>query len=526
MCPSNNLIAGHSVGMRLQDTTVLSCTDSYYFYDDGGLKGDYSTVNNAQEHLFVSTANGLPVTLHFESLDLSPTSYMFIFSGSQPLDDSLLCTLEEGVIPPDVIISNSDTMLVVFMPGQIAASGWNAVVRPAPGVAIGDVHKRPYVTFRDEVCQNHRGIPDCYYDQYNFIGDSTKLWQQVEKDVQTAGTYLYEKHHTGANGCDSITALFLDVKFPPYSIKDEVILSLDTPYLWHGHEYSSSGQYSTTLSRDGCDSLAILNLLVLKVDTSTNEICYPSSTEMGIKVYTPDMKFYYPRISVGDVLCTDGSVLRVDSFLNTSKTAMGVVFYIEPDDPFHQHGRAVALYDAYSGDDIAWSESSAVHSIHQPEAPSGKNPFINDVQDMNGYENSQRIKETAEAAGGSGAKANAPAWWYCWYYDNENPNTPSQEHKRWYLPSLGELNLVFANRFVVSETMKKLEEHNMATRIRDTHIGYYSSEYFSDTKYWTSTETAKHEAYCLASNGQINNRNGKGKAGPNNPRFVRAVIKF
>ena len=530
MCPSNNVVAGHSVKMGVLDTTTLTCMDSYYFYDDGGHSGDYSTTYTFQEHLFVSTAEGLPVTMHFNSLDLSPTSYLFVFSGSRPITDSLLLSMEEGTVPPDLIMSHGDTMLVVFMPGPIASSGWDAVVRPAPGVAVADVHKRPYVTFRDEVCQNHRMGHDCYYDQYNFIGDSAQLWSKVEKNVQTAGTYIYEKHHTGSNGCDSITALILNVKMPPYSIQNEVILSLDTPYWWHSELITTSGQYTTQVSNDGCDSLIILNLLVLKVDTSTNNICYLGSTEMGIKVYTPDMKYYYPRVSVGDVLCTDGSVLRVDSFLTTDKTAMGIVFFIEPNDPFHQHGRAVALYDAY-GDECDWAAKTVannVHSITRPVTNSSQaNPHIDAMLDMNGYENCLRILETATSAGINSVQVNAPAFWYCWYYDHLT-HTTGQEHKQWYLPALGELNLLYANRFVVGKTMKILESMNKAEIMRFNH--FWNNQ--ADSKYWSSTEdcvqsgnTFQYDALCLSSNGQLNNKNTKYKAN-NNPRYVRAIIKF
>ena len=536
LCPANNTVANNSVNMAVTDTTTLICTDSYYFYDNGGIQGDYSTEEPVYQHMFVSTADGLPVTMHFTSLDLSPTSYLFVFSGSQAITDSMLISMEEGSIPPDFVISNSDTMLVVFMPGSIPAKGWSAVVKPAPGVAIADIYKRPYNLLKDKVCQNHRTGHDCYDDQYNFIGDSTQLWTKVEHDVQTAGTYVYEKKGKTTDGCDSITALVLEVTLPKYSVSNEMVLSLDTPYVWNGLNCSTTGRYTTTLSEsDGCDSLAILNLVVLNVDTSTNNICESGSTNMGIKVYTPDMKFYYPRISVGDVLCTDGSVIRVDSFLNTNKVAMGVVFYIEPNDPYHQHGRALALYDAY-GDQCDWTPNSKcngtsltnlVHSATQITPPSGKLPHIPAMMDLNGYDNSMTILATAASVGCGSEQVNAPACYYCFYYDHLTHTTGSV-HKGWYMPALGELNLIYANRFEVRKTLQILKSLNMAELMRDDHFGTWDNVTFPDTKYWSSTESyvgTTYAAYCFSSNGQLNNKNNKYKD-IKNPRYVRAVISF
>lgn len=527
-CPANNLIGNGSVNMALSDTTHLTCTDAYYFYDDGGILGDYSTTFNYQEHMFVSHAPGHPVTMHINTLDLSPTSYLFVFTGSQAITDSMLISLEAGSAPPDVLVSSGDTMLVVFMPGQISSSGWDAMVRPAPGIAIADVYDQAYVILRDTVCQNHRSGHECYDDsKWNFLGDDENLWSMVEQDVQTAGRYSYEKRQPGSNGCDSITVLILLVKMPPYGVMDAVVLSVDTPYFWNGLPCSSTKQYIATLSGDCGDSLAILNLVVLNVDTTTNEICYPASTDMGIKVYTPDMKYFDPRISVGDVLCTDGSVLRVDSFLISGKEAKGVVFAIDTGDVTHRHGRAVALYDAYNSDCI-WSPQSEASTVHSAYCATYTNvaPHVTAMEDMGGYENSLHIE--ASAGGYPSVKTNAPACYYCLYYNHLDPkNYKGSAQYGWYLPSLGELNLLYANRFEVSATLKILSDLDKAEMMLDHHF-YYKGHY-PDTKYWSSTECYSNNdgygAYSFSSNGQLNNRNKKW-FNSDNPRYVRAVIEF
>jgi hypothetical protein len=48
---------------------------------------------------------------------------------------------------------------------------------------------------------------------------------------------------------------------------------------------------------------------------------------------------------------------------------------------------------------------------------------------------------------------------------------------------------------------------------------------YSDTKYWSSTESADDAAYCLSAKGQLNKNNGK-TLNTKNYRYVRAVRTF
>lgn len=518
-CPSVNNSPNNSLNMTDGGSTHVKCTDSYLFYDDGGVDNDYST-NGVMSYLFTGFGHDVPLTIHFESLYLSTTSHLLIFSGSQPRFDALLYELNAYSNIPDIIVSPNDTLMVYFIPGEESSGGWSSIVQPAPGIAIGDVYKQSYTLYRDTVCQSQT---QGYYDRYNFTEGDQDLQAQLDAAVKASRIYLFERKFEDVNECDSTVALSLWVTPPPFTQTDTIILSLDTPFVWNGLRCSTTGQYGIFHQPYGndCDSAEYLNLIVLEVDTSTNEICVGEKTDLGVYVKTPDMNYFRPRPAVGDVLCTDGDILRPDSFLLSGKTAMGVVFYIDPNDPTHMRGRAVALFDAYDGD-IGWARagiSQFVHSGTDVTKQNGTYSHQTAMRDMDGYYNSTVIQQTALLAGGGDFKENAPAAYYCWYYDHmlrgAGPN-----HKYWYLPALGELNILYANRATVNETLNLLASRGWATILGD----YYSKDNYTDTKYWSSTESDLN-AYCLSSRGQIN-RNDSKVVGVKWPHYVRAIRIF
>lgn len=516
-CPSSNLFAMDAVNLgngQDEGITRLMCTDSYLFCDDGGAYGNYSAISGGghQEHLFVSQAPGHAVTLHLNELDLSLTSHLIFFSGSQPLFDSILYELNSESTIPDIIVSNSDTMLVYFIPGEETAAGWSAFVRPAPGIAVADVYPHHYTLFTDEVCQSQ---VNSYYDRHSFTKGDQDLIDQLNEAVKHSRTYLFERDTVSkVTGCDSTIALSLVVTSPPYDITDSVVLSLDTPVVWKGLNCSETGQYIKYHTIAGnCDSASYLNLIVLLVDTSTNEICADDETKMGLRVTTPDMGYYFPRPAIGDVLCSDGDILHPDEFMavHNSKTPIGVVFYLDPADPRHLRGKAVSLFDA-APTYVDWAYKDYASQVHS--VTNITNGWHNTAMaDMNGYANTQKINTTASKVGEF--QTVAPAAWYCWYYD-PIIHGPGNVHKYWYLPALGELNLIFANRATINKTLIMLQQLNRACIFQDVIK--------TDAKYWSSTE-AGSAAYSLSSKGQLNNRNGKG-GDTNNKRYVRAVIQF
>ena len=59
------------------------------------------------------------------------------------------------------------------------------------------------------------------------------------------------------------------------------------------------------------------------------------------------------NVSIGDILCTDGSTVRPEQFASSGKTAEGVVFYVDASD---SHGWVVSLDDQSSS--IKWSSEN------------------------------------------------------------------------------------------------------------------------------------------------------------------------
>lgn len=245
------------------------------------------------------------------------------------------------------------------------------------------------------------------------------------------------------------------------------------PYHWRGNEYSETGRYSVIYTRpDGCDSLDILNLIVLEIDTTTNEICVGDQTTMGIMVNTPHLSWgdgVIPAVNApGDVLCTDGSILRVDSFLMTDKIAKGVIYYL---DRTGLHGKAIALEDA---PDVyaVWAQNP--NTLYQSIHAKSFCPYQRDALfDLDGLGNTIMIKQYAEQSIGMEFSYNAPAAYYCYYYDAVTRGLNSSEATGWHMPAMGELNLVYGNRVAINSTLQKL--NSIGASVMDLGRSYYLS---------------------------------------------------
>ena len=199
---------------------------------------------------------------------------------------------------------------------------------------------------------------------------------------------------------------------------------------------------------------------------------------------------------------------------------MGVVFYLEPDDPLHQSGRAIALYDAYNGP-VDWARQGIEQYIHSAHSYTNASNHMEAMGDFEGYRNTLVMRSSALSASGGSFKENSPAAYYCWMYDHLI-HGEGEEHKSWYLPALGELNMVFAYRSIINRSLLLLQNMGYAAAFQDNNT---ARRY--DSKYWSSTESGDTQAYCISGMGQLNRNNGKTIAGGGaNPRYVRAVISF
>ena len=481
-CPTVYGLPTNSVNFA-NGTTEIACGQVFRVYDDGGATGNYSTGTNVR-HTYTTT-DGKPVTIHFDELNLSETSHLFVITGSELSVDSVLYDLTAGSPNPGVITTNGNALTLFFMPGMKPDAGWNAIVEHSPGMSIADVYKKNEVVLRDEVCQSQTNI---YEDPYHVVPNVVADLSILNKNLRKAGTYTYTNTIPGADmlGCDSTVTFILTVNPPVHHdttvVTTNLIIGQTGGYVWptDGRVYTTTGRYSKrTGLPDGCDSLDILDFIVLQVDTSNNEICRGDTARIGVSVTTPDISFHDdlipPTIAIGDVWCDDGSFMKVDSFLASDKVAKGVVFYV---DSTGFHGLAVSLW--YSDTRMQWATS---YGQWTPKLYTGNvNPNVTNLYAfaMNGMENTLSIKEHAEALPG-GFQTNAPAAYFCYYYDHIT-GTVGTEHKGWYLPAVGEYYIFNIFRDEINPTLSKLR-----TR--------YNSNTLEMGNWATSTECSTNGTY-------------------------------
>lgn len=89
---------------------------------------------------------------------------------------------------------------------------------------------------------------------------------------------VYPVTLTGAGGCDSIAILDLVVTDILTSTTNVTVCNAQLPYQWNGNSYLAPGTYSVTLaSPGGCDSVPILSLTVVPYFTSSTDVSICSS---------------------------------------------------------------------------------------------------------------------------------------------------------------------------------------------------------------------------------------------------------
>ena len=501
-CPSVLEIPTNVVNLHPNEVDSVHCDQVFRVYDSGGRDGDYQQ-DEFIKHTFVST-DGRQLAMRVLDWQMSNTSHLFVISGTELIMDSILYELSSISYIPDIIFSRGNALTLYFMSGVLSDAGMELLVEPVPGIAIADVYPPTNTRIYDEVCQSQTRTysnPKVSED----VASSTELNAAIKR----AGTHIFTHVYPGAdrNGCDSIVTFVLTVHAPPFVDTTVVTTNFElngSPYWWHGNEYTETGRYYIIDELpDGCDSLEILNLIILLIDTSKNEICDGETTTMGIEVVTPRLTWEEGEIPAviapGDVLCTDGSVIRPDSFLLTSKTAIGVVYYV---DRTGEHGKAIALVDA--PEMLEFSAGTDYRQIHSRKSPYQKEAMF----DMDGEGNTLLIMDDA-TKNGREFEHSAPAAYYCYYYNGVTKTVTPGNHTGWYLPSMGELNLLFGYRTRVNDALIKISARTGARVLDQGKTYYLSSSEETDDRCWHN-DYSGHFAY--------NVKNAK--------HVVRASIKF
>lgn len=197
------------------------------------------------------------------------------------------------------------------------------------------------------------------------------------------------------------------------------------------------------------------------------------------------LSFHY--VSPGDILCTDGSIVKPNKWPVSGKTAKGIVFYV---DNTGQHGWAVALNQSSS---LKWSTGSNL-------VGAARNSWRYAIRDLNGMANTTAIQA-------AGTSTTYPAAW--------NPNIA----QGWYLPAIGQLNVLFGELVVVNLSLSRVG----GTQIIDSAsgTGTYGNLYL-----WSSTEKSTTHAYALEIlDGQIGAISKTSTTSGKNSE-VRAIIDF
>lgn len=233
------------------------------------------------------------------------------------------------------------------------------------------------------------------------------------------------------------------------------------PYIWNGIAYNQPGDYTQTFTSIlGCDSVVTLHLTIdytpnLMLIEEKDTICDGERILIQTKVTN---HINYPAVAIGDILCTDGSIVKSSNWPIEGKTAKGIVFYV---DNTGEHGWAMHLYD--QGTNTQWS-SSNVDVATLTNYQNTRNAMF----DNDGYSNTLKIRNSGDAG-------MFPA---AWVVDFENG---------WYLPAIGQLRLLGAEIPYMNNSLQIVG----GAVIDSDNLSYY----------WSSTERNTSYAYYVSVSG-------------------------
>ena len=302
-----------------------------------------------------------------------------------------------------------------------------------------------------------------------------------------AGTYQVTLHLTSQDGhcTDEITQSVTVVTPGATEHHFVTICDDELPYSWNGVIFQEEGEQTITIqTEEGCQSTATLHLSVIHLDVHIevqpdDEICEGDTVMLHATV---DSAYF---VSVGDILCTDGIIVKPYHFSASGKTPKGIVFYV---DDSHTHGYAVSL--TQSGP-MKWSTQTTLRIrayTHWRDA----------ITDFNGYNNTQILRNGTTAA-------IYPA---AWNVDFANG---------WYLPSAGQINLLYGELMDVNASLTLVG----GALIVDPTGTYGINN--GDVYLWSSTEYNNSQAMCIKiMDGLVKSVNKT----TGDKYYVRSVINF
>ena len=465
-CPSANGLVTSTMAIQ-NGSTTLSCGQHLRLYDSG-IPDSLAILGEDFTHRF-STTDGSRLCITFDQQNLSPTAHILVFTGDEPVQDSLLGDINNGSKLPSHLVSNGNSLTLHFFGRDTRNTSWSAIVESTPGIAVADVQKGNTTFLNDEVCQSQHNT---YLDRCSVIPELATV-EELNRAIRHTGNYYYSKMYPAgdANGCDSMVSFSLTVNMPPVS--DTLVLATrQEGFLWHDSLYKESGRYAKIVPLlNGCDKLEILTLRVLDAHCTNGEICKGDSISLSVSASLTTGTFQdglIPRrTQIGDILCTDGSILTVDSFKNSGKTPQGVVFYV---DQSGIHGLATAL-----------NETSGILAPNDlfnvtVDYLSGISLYL----DCRGMQNTRNLLLSSEQMHTPCQLSELSALNYCYHY-NPEIQTADQFPHGWHLPSVGEMVLLVGNYFEVNKVLSEMNQYDHLFQ-KMTSLTYWTSNIYSHSE--------------------------------------------
>ena len=173
------------------------------------------------------------------------------------------------------------------------------------------------------------------------------------------------------------------------------------------------------------------------------------------------------NVSIGDILCTDGSTVRPEQFASSGKTAEGVVFFVDSDS---RQGWAVSL--ECQAANTHWVTQAHYEEWYDIPMLENYEYSREALYDLDGYNNTDIIRSTHGAD------------WYpaAWSVDFGHG---------WYLPAAGQLRWLIA---YINEINASLAAVNGEMFVYD-HPRWY----------WSSTERTGAHAVVISQTGSVGN---------------------
>jgi len=279
-------------------------------------------------------------------------------------------------------------------------------------------------------------------------------------ETGTAGT-LTRNRTLETEGCSSNLTLQLKVN---EAVAELVEATSFGSYIWNGVTYYESGDYTQTFTAaNGCDSVVTLRLTIspmpeADVTATADTICSGDEVTLQTNVTftSSGPVLHVPPVAIGDILCTDGSIVKPSAWPVAGKTARGVVFYV---DSTNAHGWAMHLQDQATS--VTWGN----YQVDIPDLPNYSGTDIPD--DINGCSNTQTIRAT-------GSAITYPAAWAVDFDDG------------WYLPAAGQLSVMSTVIMFVNPTLSLVEGQPLPV---DDYYTYWSSTECSATYAWRLENT-------------------------------------